>query len=47
MDKGREVLDDASGALERQREALEKRRERLAAAVEAGRQAYRDEKEKM
>jgi gas vesicle protein len=45
--KGREVLDDASGYVERQRETLEKRRDRLSAAVEAGRQAYRDEKEKM
>ena len=47
VDKGRAVAEDASGYLDRQREALEKRRDRLAAAVEAGRQAYRDEKEKM
>jgi gas vesicle protein len=47
LDKGREVADDASGYVERQREALDKRRDRLSAAVEAGRQAYRDEKEKM
>ena len=47
VERSREVLEDASSALDRQREALEKRRERLAAAVEAGRQAYRDEKEKM
>jgi gas vesicle protein len=47
LEKGREVAEDASGYLERQREALEKRRDRLSAAVEAGRQAYRDEKEKM
>jgi gas vesicle protein len=45
--KGREVAEDATGYLERQREALEKRRDRLSAAVEAGRQAFRDEKEKM
>ena len=45
--KGREVLEDASDYVERQRESLEKRRERLATAVEAGRQAYRDEKEKV
>ena len=45
--KGREVLDDAAGYVERQRDTLEKRRDRLSAAVEAGRQAYRDEKEKM
>ena len=47
LEKGREAAEDASGYLDRQREALEKRRDRLAAAVEAGRQAYRDEKEKM
>jgi gas vesicle protein len=45
--KGREVLDDAAGYVERQRDTLEKRRDRLAQAVEAGRQAYREEKEKM
>jgi gas vesicle protein len=47
IEKGREAAEDASGYLDRQRDALEKRRDRLAAAVEAGRQAYRDEKEKM
>jgi gas vesicle protein len=47
LEKGREAAQDASGYLDRQRESLEKRRDRLAAAVEAGRQAYRDEKEKM
>jgi gas vesicle protein len=47
MTKGREVLDDAAGYVERQRDTVEKRRDRLAAAVEAGRQAYREEKEKM
>ena len=47
LEKGREAAADATGYVERQREALEKRRDRLSAAVEAGRQAYRDEKEKM
>jgi gas vesicle protein len=47
VEKGREVAEDASGFVERGRDVLEKRRDRLAAAVEAGRQAYRDEKEKM
>jgi gas vesicle protein len=46
LQKGREAVDDASGYVERQRGALEKRRDRLAAAVEAGKQAYREEKEK-
>ena len=45
LDKGREIAEDAGGYLDRQREALEKRRDRLAAAVEAGRQAFKDEKE--
>jgi gas vesicle protein len=45
--KGREAAEDATGYLDKQRDALEKRRDRLAAAVEAGRQAYKDEKEKM
>jgi gas vesicle protein len=47
LEKGRSVAEDAAGYVDRQREALQKRRDRLAAAVEAGRQAYRDEKEKM
>jgi gas vesicle protein len=47
VEKGREAARDASDYVERQRDALEKRRDRLAAAVEAGRQAYRDEKEKI
>jgi gas vesicle protein len=45
--KGREMIDDAADYLERQKEGIERRRERLAAAVDAGRQAYRDEKDKM
>jgi gas vesicle protein len=46
VQKGREVLDDATDYVGRQRESLERRRDRLAAAVEAGRQAYREEKDK-
>jgi gas vesicle protein len=45
--RGREILEDASDYVDTQREALEKRRDRLSAAVDAGRQAFRDEKEKM
>lgn len=45
--RGREILDEASEYVDKQREGLERRKERLAAAVDAGRQAYRDEKEKM
>jgi gas vesicle protein len=47
LQKGREAAEDAARYLDRQKDALERRRERLASAVEAGRQAYRDEKEKM
>jgi gas vesicle protein len=46
IEKGREMAEDATGYVDKQREALERRRDRLAAAVEAGRQAYREEKEK-
>ena len=46
VQRSREALDDASGYVERQRGALEQRRDRLAAAVEAGKQAYREEKAK-
>ena len=46
-ERGREVLEDAKDYLDKQRETLDQRRDRLAAAVEAGRQAYREEKEKM
>jgi gas vesicle protein len=45
--KGREIVDDATGYVDKQRETLERKKDRLAAALEAGRQAYRDEKEKM
>jgi len=45
--KGRELFEDAAEYVERQKEGVERKRDRLAAAVEAGRQAYRDEKEKM
>lgn len=44
--KGRAVLDDAADYVDRQREAVEQRKERLAAAVEAGRQAFREEKDR-
>jgi gas vesicle protein len=45
VEKGREAAEDATGYLDRQREALERRRDRLTAAVEAGRQAFKEEKE--
>jgi gas vesicle protein len=45
--KGREIVDDAAEYVDKQRETLERKKDRLAAALEAGRQAYREEKEKM
>ncbi len=45
LEKGRDIAEDATSYIDRQREALDKRRERLAAAVEAGRQAFKEEKE--
>jgi gas vesicle protein len=45
--KGREIVGDASEYVDKQRETLERKKDRLAAALEAGRQAYREEKEKM
>lgn len=45
--KGREMLDHASEYVDKQREGITSRKERLAAAIDAGRQAYRDEKDKM
>ena len=44
--RSREMLDDAQDFVEEQRETLTRKKERLAAAVEAGRQAYKEEKEK-
>jgi gas vesicle protein len=44
--KGREILDDAGDYVERQRQTLGDQKERLSAAVEAGRQAFREEKSK-
>ena len=44
--KGKAVLDDAAEYIEKQRAAVEQRKERFTAAVDAGRQAYREEKER-
>jgi gas vesicle protein len=43
--KSREMYDDASEFVDKQRETIDKRKERLAAAIEAGRQAFREEKD--
>jgi len=47
VSRSRELFDEAGEYVEKQKENLESRRERLAAAIDAGRKAYRDEKEKM
>jgi len=44
--KSREVVDDAAGYIERQKQGIDQRKERFVAAVEAGRQAYKEEKQK-
>jgi gas vesicle protein len=47
VSRSREFIDEAGEYVEKQKDNLGRRRERLAAAIDAGRQAYRDEKEKM
>ena len=44
--RGRALVNDATNYVERQKQELESRKERFSAAVEAGRQAYREEKQK-
>ena len=44
--RSREVLDDAGEFLSRGKETVERHKDRLAAAIEAGRQVYREEKDK-
>jgi hypothetical protein len=42
--KGRNLVEGAGEYVDRQREVLKEGRDRLAAAVEAGREAYRTDK---
>ena len=44
--RGREMVEDASDYLKTAKEDVERRKDRLASAIEAGRQAYREEKNK-
>jgi gas vesicle protein len=44
--RGRALVNDATNYVDRQKQELESRKERFSAAVEAGRQAYREEKQK-
>jgi gas vesicle protein len=43
-DKGRKVSDDFNSFIDRSKEAVQRQKEQLAAAFEAGKSAYRDEK---
>lgn len=43
-EKGRKVGDDFSSFLDKSKEAVQRQKEQLTAAFEAGKQAYRDEK---
>ena len=43
---GRNVVDKTTSYLDRGKEVIAQQREQLAAAMEAGKQAYREEKEK-
>lgn len=40
--RGEELRSNATGAFDRGKQSLQRRKENLAAAVEAGKQAYRD-----
>jgi gas vesicle protein len=44
--RGRTAVDEAQGYVERKKQAIEDRKDRLQAAVEAGRQVYREERTK-
>jgi len=44
--RGRALVDEASQYVDRQKQEIDSRKERFTAAVEAGRQAYREEKQK-
>ena len=43
-DKGRKITDDFSSFLDKSRDAVQRQKEQLTAAFEAGKAAYRDEK---
>jgi gas vesicle protein len=43
-EKGRKVTDDFSTFVDRSKEAVQRQKEQLTAAFEAGKQAYREEK---
>lgn len=44
--RGRDVADRTSGYIDKGKELLQQQRDQLSAALEAGKQAYREEKDK-
>jgi gas vesicle protein len=44
--RGKDVADKTSGYIDKGKELLQQQRDQLSAALEAGKQAYREEKEK-
>ena len=44
--RGRALVDEAAGYVDKQRQTIEQRKDRLTAAVDAGRQAFREERQK-
>jgi gas vesicle protein len=44
--RGREVVEQAEGFIDKQRTNVKESRDRLAAAIDAGREVYRSEKDK-
>ncbi len=45
--RGRKAVDEAAEYFDKQRSSLSSQKERIATAIDAGRQAYHEEKEKM
>ncbi len=45
--RSKEVVEKASGFVERGKEAIQQQRDQLSAALEAGKQAYKEEKAKI
>lgn len=45
-DRSKQVLNKTSAYIDRSKEVLQQQRDQLSAALEAGKQAYREEKEK-
>lgn len=46
LGRGRALVDEAAGYVDRKRQVVEQQKERVTAAVDAGRQAFRDERKR-